>query len=174
MIPVAALLVLLAVMLVELRVSMANERRLRTMGAVAAPDPVYRVMRLAYPGVFVAMAAEGAAGWWREAGGSWLAGGGWLVAGGAILLLAKLFKLWAVTSLAGRWTYRVFVLPGAPLVTAGPYRWFRHPNYIAVVGELVGFALLVHAPVSGVLGTLGFGELLRRRIRAEEEALEIR
>jgi methyltransferase len=58
-------------------------------------------------------------------------------------------------------------------VSGGPYRWLRHPNYVAVVAELVAFALAVGAPVSGAGAVLFFGELLRRRIRAEEEALGI-
>jgi len=65
----------------------------------------------------------------------------------------------------------VFVVPGAPLVRSGPYRWMRHPNYIGVIGELVGFALLVEARVTGPVAVLVFSELLRRRIRAEEQAL---
>lgn len=165
MIAIAALIVMLAVMLIEWRVSTVNERQLETLGAMAAADPVYPVMRIAYPGLFVLMAAEGAirGGHWRLA-----------AAGAVVLVAAKVLKVWAVASLGGRWTYRVFVLPGAPLVTGGPYRWVRHPNYIAVIGELIGFALVVTAPVTGAIALLGFGELLRRRIRAEEEALEIR
>jgi isoprenylcysteine carboxyl methyltransferase (ICMT) family protein YpbQ len=48
---------------------------------------------------------------------------------------------------------------------------FRHPNYLAVVGEIVGMALLVSAPVTGVLSFLGFGWLLTRRIAVEDRAL---
>ena len=61
-----------------------------------------------------------------------------LVSGLVVFVVAKALKLWAIRSLGERWTFRVFVLPGSRLVTDGPYRWVRHPNYIAVVGELVG------------------------------------
>jgi methyltransferase len=165
MIAVAGLIVMLVVMVIELQISTRNQRYLQTMGAIAAPDPVFPVMRVAYPGVFVAMALEGS----THAAGTVLP-----ILGASVLLLAKAFKAWAILALDGRWTFRVFVLPDAPLVTTGPYRWFRHPNYIAVTGELIGFALLVAAPLSGVAGLLFFGELLRRRIRSEEEALQIR
>jgi methyltransferase len=91
---------------------------------------------------------------------------------GAVLMAAsKALKFWAITTLGQRWTFRVLVLPGAPLVVHGPYALVSHPNYIAVVGEMVSMAVLVHAPVSGPLATLLFGLLLRRRIRVENAAL---
>ena len=163
MIALVALVVVLIMMLVELRISQGNERMLLGHGARQSPDPVYKTMRIVYPGTFVVMAAEGA-----------LAGpfgSGLIVAGVIVLVAGKLLKAWAIRSLGDRWTYRVFVVPGAPLVKSGPYRWMRHPNYIGVVGELVGFALLVGARFTGPVAVLVFGELLRRRIRAEEHPL---
>lgn len=160
---VGVLAIVLGVMLVELRVSQRNEREFRRQGAVDAPDPVYSVMRWAYPGAFVAMAVEGG-----------LSGApfGWQTpAGIVVFVLAKALKVWAIRSLGTRWTYRVLVHPGAPLVTTGPYAFLRHPNYVGVIGELAGMGLMMHAAVSGPLATLFFIELLRRRIAAEERAL---
>jgi methyltransferase len=160
---IVALVVALALMLLELQVSTRNEAILRARGAIAAPDPVYRSMRWAYPAMFVMMAIEG-----------WMSGpasASVLAAGLAIFGLGKVLKTWAIRSLGTRWTYRVFVLPGHPLVARGPYRWLRHPNYLAVIGELLGFALVVAARWSGIVAVLFFGELLRRRIRSEEAAL---
>ena len=65
------------------------------------------------------------------------------------------------------------IRPGAPLVTAGPYRWLRHPNYVAVVGELVGVALMSGAQFAGPLGTAFFFALVLKRIRVEERALSV-
>jgi methyltransferase len=87
------------------------------------------------------------------------------------MVLSKSLKAWAIASLGYRWTYRVFVLPGAPLVSHGPYAFLRHPNYVAVLGELVSMALLVGARLTGPVSLLFFGFLLRRRIAAEERAL---
>jgi len=158
-----ALALMLLAMLLELGVSRTHERGLRAQGAVAPPDPVYRSMRWVYPGTFLAMTLES------------LAAGRFdirlAVAGAVLLIAAKIFKAWAIHSLGNRWTYRVFVLPHAPLVTRGPYRWIRHPNYMAVVGELVGFAILVGARWTGPASVLLFGSLLRQRIRSEEQAL---
>lgn len=161
-----ALVVALALMLIELRVSRMHERDLVARGAAAPPDPAYAAMRVVYPGAFVAMAIEGAfAGPPRSA----------QVAGGvAVFLAAKILKAWAIRTLGTRWTFRVFVLPEAPLVTGGPYRLMRHPNYVAVIGELGGMALAVDARSTGPLAIACFAWLLWLRIEAEERALRLR
>jgi len=153
----------LVMMASETLLSMANERRLRQQGAIEPADDVYRTMRWAYPVCFAAMAAEGA---WRGPAAPTV-----LVAGLAIFGLAKALKAWAMTSLGPRWSFRVLVLPNAPLVTDGPYRLIHHPNYVAVMGEIVGVACAVWAPVTGVLAVAGFGALIRARIGVEDRAL---
>jgi methyltransferase len=159
----AALGITLALMLVELRISRGNERLLVARGALAPADPVYPAMRWAYPGLFVAMAIEGVISAPHDRA--------LVIAGIVVFAAAKALKAWAIASLGTRWTYRVFVVPGERLVRSGPYRWFRHPNYLGVIAELLGFALLAGARWSGPVAVLCFGELLRRRIRAEEQAL---
>jgi methyltransferase len=163
MIPAAALAVVLSLMLVELWVSTRHERLLRARGAVESPDPVYATMRWAYPAVFVAMAAEG---FLSEPVPTHV-----VLAGVAIFIIGKLLKAWAITTLGERWTYKVLVLPGVPLVTGGPYQFVRHPNYVGVIGELIGMALITGARVTGPFGVVFFSWLLVRRIRAEERAL---
>jgi methyltransferase len=78
-----------------------------------------------------------------------------------------------VATLGDRWSYRVLVLPGAPLVRTGPYRWMHHPNYVGVVGELTGMMLIAGAWITGPLMTLFFGRLLQQRISTENRALHI-
>ncbi len=147
----------------ELVLSLFNEQQLRAKGAIEPPDDVIAIMRWAYPVSFVAMAVEGA-----MAGPS----PGSILLGGLVLFgLAKALKIWAIASLGPRWSYRVLILPGVPLVTSGPYRYLPHPNYLAVVGELVSVALIVAAPITGLLATFGFGLLMRARIRVEDRAL---
>lgn len=150
-------------MLLEARRSAANERALRADGAVEAPDDVYSAMQIVYPACFAAMIAE-----------AWLGGGGlpatW-AAGGVVFAAAKGIKYWAIASLGPLWTFRVLVPRTRILVAHGPYRWLRHPNYIGVAGELIGFALLAGAVWSGALSALTFGGLLIARIRVEERAL---
>jgi len=90
----------------------------------------------------------------------------------ALVVLAQALRWWCIRTLGRRWSTRVVVVPGLPLVTGGPYRWFRHPNYVAVVVE--GFALpLVHSAWStaAVFTVLNLA-LLAVRIRVEDAALE--
>jgi methyltransferase len=150
-------------MLAEARRSRRHERALRALGAVEPSDDVYQAMQIAYPACFVAMVAEA---WVREVPLGWSFG-----AGAAVFVAAKAIKYWAIATLGHRWTFRVLVLPGRPLVTAGPYRLLRHPNYLGVAGELAGAALMAHAPLAGAVSLVGFGILLLARIRVEERAL---
>jgi methyltransferase len=164
-------LTLLAVLLImggEAALSAFNERVLRARGAVEPADGahsghVLTLMTWAYPASFVVMAIEGA-----------LAGPAppTVLAGGLVVLgLSKALKMWAISALGVRWTFRVLVLPDAPLVSHGPYAWLRHPNYVAVIGELLGVALIVWAPVTGAMAVIGYGALLRRKIAVEDRAL---
>ncbi len=164
-VPLVVLLAVVVMMLGELWLSMSNERRLRAHGAIEVEDPVYSLMRVAYPGVFIAMALEGAI--------RGVEPGPMTFAGVALMFAAKALKFWAISSLGTRWTYKVLVVPALPLVSTGPYKWMRHPNYVAVVGELIAMALMTRALVTGPLGTLFFGWLLWRRITAEERGMEL-
>ncbi len=88
-----------------------------------------------------------------------------------LFLVLQLGRAWVIASLGGRWTTRIIVLPGAPLVTSGPYRFVSHPNYWIVAGEiaslplafgLVWYALIFSALNAGVMWI---------RVRAESAAL---
>lgn len=89
----------------------------------------------------------------------------------ALVVAAQMLRWWCITTLGPQWNARVIVVPGAERVTSGPYRWMRHPNYVAVVVE--GFALpLVHtAWVTALVFTALNAGVLTMRLRAENEAL---
>ncbi len=103
----------------------------------------------------------------------------WLTVGGrpVNLLLLALFvglqalRIWVLATLGQRWTTRIIVLPGAPLVTGGPFRFLRHPNYTVVVSEIavlpLVFGLIGVAAVFSVLNAA----MLWVRIRSESRAL---
>jgi methyltransferase len=150
-------------MLVEARRASRNERAQRARGGIEPPGDVYRVMSFVYPAAFLAMIGEGA---WRG-----LPGTPWLVVGAAVFAAAKALKWWAIVSLGGCWTFRVIVVPRAALVVAGPYRWLRHPNYVGVLGEIGGTALMTNALVAGPLSLAVFGFILVKRIEVETKAL---
>jgi methyltransferase len=151
---------------VEAMISRRNERLLRAHGAFEPRDDVYRSMQWAYPSAFLAMGIEGAL---HDHLGRSL-----LLWGGAVFICAKALKFWAMASLGTRWTFRVLVPPDATLVTSGPYAHLRHPNYVAVIGELVGVALMLSAAVSGIAAVACFLWLIRARIAVEERALGLR
>jgi len=102
-------------------------------------------------------------------GRPFLAPWGWLALTAA--LLAQALRWWCITTLGPRWNTRVIVIPGEPLVAGGPYRFLRHPNYVAVILE--GLALpLVHTAWLTALGfTLLNLPLLAVRVRCEDRAL---
>jgi methyltransferase len=147
----------------EAILSSVNERQLRARGAIEPEGDVIALMRLAYPGAFIAMGIEGA-----------LTGPSTrsiLMFGLALFGLAKALKVWAISSLGSKWSYRVLVVPGEPLVATGPYQFISHPNYLAVVGEIVSVAAIVWAPITGTLSAIGFGWLMILRMRIEDRAL---
>jgi methyltransferase len=150
-------------MLVEARRAAANERAQRARGGLEPPGDVYGLMQIAYPVSFLAMLAEGA---WRGGAPAPL-----LAAGTLVFAAAKALKWWAILTLGPFWTFRVIVIPGTTRVVSGPYRFVPHPNYVAVVGEFVGIALMAGARVSGPAALLVFAALLVKRIAVEERAL---
>ena len=105
---------------------------------------------------------------------SWTRIGATTLAGVVIFACAKALKYRAIATLGDRWTFRVLVPPRSQRTLLGPYRVLRHPNYVAVAAELAGYAMLARAPLTGVVGTVGFGVLLLARIRVEERALGLR
>jgi len=156
-------LVVFLSMAIESRRASRNERAQRGRGGIEPEGDVYGVMRVVYPAAFAAMLVEGAArGYARD---------GLFTAGLAILVAGKALKWWAIVSLGPSWTFRVIAIPGQPLVARGPYRWLRHPNYVAVMGELAGVALMTRAVVSGPAATAGFALLLIKRVSVEERTL---
>ena len=147
----------------EAVLSRFNERVLRARGAIEPEGDVIGAMRWLYPGSFIVMGIEGTL--------TGPAPPNVLIGGLALFGLAKALKVWAISALGSKWSYRVLVVPGDPLVKSGPYRFISHPNYLAVVGEFISVAAIIWAPISGVLATLAFGRLMLARIRIEDRAL---
>ncbi|MYR39335.1 hypothetical protein GTX14_28690 [Streptomyces sp. SID4944] len=94
---------------------------------------------------------------------------GWTMV--AVTVAAQLLRWWCITTLGPRWNTRVIVVPGLPRVTGGPYRWLRHPNYVAVAAEGIALPLVHGAWVTAVAFTVLNAALMAVRIRCEEEAL---
>ncbi|MBY3541577.1 hypothetical protein HFN69_05285 [Rhizobium laguerreae] len=81
-------------------------------------------------------------------------------------------RLWVLATLKGRWTTRIIILPGAPLVRSGPYRFLRHPNYAIVIGEIAALPLAFGLPLYAIVFTLLNALILHVRMKAENAALK--
>jgi methyltransferase len=163
MLPLILLVTVFAPMLVEARRAAANERAQLARGGTLASGDVYSAMRIAYPSAFLVMLVEGAM--------RGLPSPAVVLTGAALFAAAKALKWWAILALGPSWTFRVITVRRSTLVTSGPYAYCRHPNYVAVIGELVGVAIMTGAWLAGPLATLGFGFLIRQRLPVEERAL---
>jgi methyltransferase len=90
-----------------------------------------------------------------------------------VLVVASMaLRYWVIATLGNRWTTRVVLLPGAPRITTGPFRFLRHPNYLAVVVEIAALPLAHTAWLTSLVYSLLNAALLRARIRVEDEALD--
>ena len=94
---------------------------------------------------------------------------GWTMV--AVVLAAQALRWWCILTLGHRWNTLVVVVPGLPLVDRGPYRFLRHPNYVAVVVEGIALPLVHTAWITALTFTVLNAFLLRVRIRTENRAM---
>ena len=142
----------------ELVLARRNTRRLLAQGA-------HEVAPQHYP-LLVAMHAAWLAGlWWlawdRAIQWPWL----------AVFLVLQALRVWVLATLGGRWTTRIIVLPSAPLVAKGPYRFLSHPNYAVVIGEIAALPLAFGLGAEAAACSLLNAVVLTIRIRAENAAI---
>jgi methyltransferase len=150
---------------VELLYSARNERliRIRQPSAPQAAGSIFKWIALVNLGLFTLPAVER---WWRgQPAPPAIAVAGWVASVCALAL-----RLSVVLSLRGSWTVRAVVPGDLPVVDRGPYRFIRHPNYLALGLEFLGLPLIGGAYLSALGLGLANAALLRRRI-AEEDAL---
>jgi methyltransferase len=148
----------------ELRLAKRHEKALRARGAVEAGARHYPQIVALHLLWFIAICAE-IFFLSRPINPFWPA----LL---LIALLAQVLRYWTIRTLGERWTTRVLVLPGAKAVTHGPFKYLRHPNYIAVMFELFFFPLIFSAYVTAITVSIINVFLLGKRIAIEEKALK--
>jgi methyltransferase len=88
-----------------------------------------------------------------------------------VFVVLQLGRVWVIASLGSRWTTRIVVLPGEPLVRRGPYRFVSHPNYWVVAGEIIVLPLAFGLTAFGLVFTVLNAAMMWIRIRAEAAAL---
>ena len=150
--------------LAELVVSSRHVRAAKAAGGVERGLGHYPAMVALHTGLLVAAVVEVAV-----ADRPFLPWLGWPML--ALLVASHALRWWCISTLGRRWNTRIVVIPGMPLVDRGPYRWLRHPNYVAVVVEGIALPLVHTAWITAVAFTVLNAVLLRVRIRAEEDAL---
>jgi methyltransferase len=145
----------------------SNTRRALEMGAVERGRGHYRLMA-AFHALFLISAAAEAVVLRRPFPGAI----GWVALGGATG--AQALRYWSVASLGERWNTRIIVIPGSNPVCRGPYRFIRHPNYLAVIIEIACIPLIRGCWLTAAVFSAGNAALLRVRIREEEAAMGVR
>ncbi|MEI7600535.1 MAG: isoprenylcysteine carboxylmethyltransferase family protein [Aestuariivirga sp.] len=144
--------------LAELVLAQRNTKALLAQGAVEhAPGH--------YP-LIVALHALWLAGLWVF-GASQPVSAFWF----GIFVLLQFARVWVLMTLGPRWTTRIIVLPGAPLVAKGPYRFVSHPNYLVVIGEIAVLPLCLGLWWFAIIFSIANAAVLTIRIRAEATAL---
>ena len=143
----------------ELALARRNTRRLLARGAVEAGAEHYPIIVGLHAAWLVGL-------WWaawdRPADLVWL----------GVYILLQALRVWTLASLGERWTTRIIVLPGEPLVRRGPYRFLPHPNYVVVAAEIAVLPLVFHLWAYALVFSVQNASVLWIRIRTEARALK--
>jgi len=152
------------VRLVELAISRRHIARLKARGAVEVGRSHYPWMVAVHASFLVACVLE-----------VWLLDRPWVPPLGVAMLVllvgAAALRSWVIATLGDRWSTRVVFVPGEPPVLTGPFRWLRHPNYLAVVVEFLALPMVHTAWLTALVFSIANGLVLRARIAVEEAAL---
>jgi len=142
----------------ELFISSRNTRKLLSRGAVEVAPRHYPLIVAVHTAWLISL---------------WIFGHSQPVSIVALSLYLALqgLRFWVMRTLGSRWTTRIIIVPGQPLVSAGPYRWLPHPNYAVVAGEIAVLPLVLGLPVLAAVFTILNAAVLAIRIRAEDRAL---
>jgi methyltransferase len=150
--------------LIELRISRRNQQRLLERGAERVVDPNFRWMVALHTGILVCAALE-----------VWLLRRPFIPALAAcmavLFLAANAVRWWVIATLAGHWNVQVVSSTRLGVISSGPYRWVRHPNYAAVFVEMIALPMIYTAWVTALAGAIGHLFVLRARLRVEDGAL---
>jgi methyltransferase len=139
--------------------SQLNTRRLLRQGATEAGRDFYPVVAVTHLGWIAALALlvppQAPA----------------YVALVAAFLALQVARYWIIASLGRFWTHRILSLPGAPIVTRGPYRLLRHPNYAVTLAETLILPLAFGQVALGLILVVIWGAVLQYKIALEDQAL---
>jgi methyltransferase len=150
--------------LLEMTISRRHQRALGAKGAALIPEPIFGAMVALHTGIIAGAVIEVVA-----LHRPYIPAVG--VPALALVVLANLLRFWVIATLGVHWNVRVVRSMPLGVVTAGPYRFVRHPNYVAVFVELLALPLVHGAYVTAAAGALLHLLILRRRVALEESVL---
>ncbi len=148
----------------ELLYSRRNQRRLAARGAAKAVDPAYAWLVLVHGGYLAAAPLEVA--WLQRPFLPWLG-----IPALVLLIAANAFRYWVIRTLGAHWNTEIVASQRLGVISRGPYRWMRHPNYAAVLVEVAALPLVHTAWLTALAATMANIAAVTRRIKAEEIVL---
>jgi len=150
--------------LTEMQISRRNQTVLIARGARSIPEPRFPAMVALHTGVLIASLLEVV-----------IFNRPFIPAIGIpaliIFALCNMLRWWVIRTLAGHWNVKVMDSSVLGVVTSGPYRYIRHPNYAAVFLELLMIPLIHSAWLTAIIGSLLHIAVLRGRLQVEESVL---
>ncbi|MFF2456339.1 isoprenylcysteine carboxyl methyltransferase family protein [Peribacillus simplex] len=161
----AIFIILIAIQrMFELYIAKQNEKQLKAAGAVEYGESHYSWMVLMHLSFFIVLIFEVTV-LDRDVAGLWPI---WLT----LFLIAQSGRIWVIRSLGKHWNTKIIVVPDAEVVINGPYKYFKHPNYIIVATEIMVISLLFNAYYTAIIFSLLNVWMMMVRIPLEEKALK--
>jgi len=161
----AIFIILIAIQrLVELYIAKQNEKQLKAGGAIEYGESHYKWMVLMHLSFFIVLIIEVIV-LERNMSGLWPI---WLT----LFIIAQSGRIWVIRSLGKHWNTKIIVVPDADVVIKGPYKFFKHPNYIIVATEILVISLLFNAYYTAIIFSLLNVWMMMVRIPLEEKALK--
>jgi methyltransferase len=151
--------------LAELVIAKRNEKKLFSLGAIEYDKAGYKVIVIMHTFFFISLIGEyvflrngiGLSSFWIPLF--------------ILFLFTQFIRYWALASLGEFWNTRIIILAGTPRIRKGPYKYFNHPNYAAVIIELLVIPLMFDCYITAVVFSAANLLVLKRRIKIENEAL---
>lgn len=150
--------------LAELRVSKQHQKEMLARGAAKIDEPKFRWMVLLHTAVLLGAALEVV--FLRRPFIPWLAATMF-----AVFLGANAMRWWVIRTLGAHWNVQVMDSTRLGVVTTGPFRYVRHPNYAAVFAEMLALPLVHTAWITATAGAAAHIAVLAQRLSAEERVL---
>jgi len=153
-----------ALRLVEMRLSRQHQQEMARRGGAKVDEPKFRWMVLLHTAVLIGAALEVV--FLKRPFLPWLAAPMFV-----IFLAANVLRWWVIRSLGAHWNVQVVDSTRFGVVTSGPFRYVRHPNYLAVFSELLALPLIHTAWITSVAGAIAHVGVLTQRVSTEERVL---